>query len=504
MTDDVNPFLDLQQLDVRELEAAYHRLDVRAAQTPDGEELGYVVLASAYPQLPPDFDQQVEEVADAEYPTEAWALPVAHMLTEQEAQDYRQTFRNGTLADVVTDAGEHGLSTEWQRWDMPDISRFMAGSPHEMALTDWQPERDSLDFAPLDKADADLSSYPMMHRDFVAEAAREREANTVLEGTAWFEAWFEKSHIELLQPVNDTVNYAVVVQETDPWTRELMVEKYWKEPGGHLGLQSVTLDTWDSDDEKGREQAEQAREVLLEVHDERGLEAMMHKAELAAMQNDWLDGDRVDQRLFTQGPPDRFETLAQQLEGEINPYWHIDGEQIDDPEPSAHYWQMQHRPAQTPDRQPLGVALFVTEFPDLPPDFDAYVEQHGMDDSLYPSQARTLEVAHFADAVEARKFEAEFRGYLIPGLLDGPELAPEVAKLEGLSGEWQDLTQRDIIESMEPNRAVVRDPSDWHPYNPNAERDARIAAEGVYSDPIQQTFKRDETETASGTPELDF
>jgi len=371
----------------------------------------------------------------------------------------------------------------------------------ELAQTVDVTELDTEPYTPV-TLEPEAADYPTMYRDFVAEAAREREANAALEGAAWFEATFEKAEMELLQPVDDTVNYAVGVQAVDPWTLDLVVEKYWKEPNGYLGMDSLTINSYDAED--GREQGEQERAQLLEIFDGRGLEAMMHKAELTAMQHDWMDGDRADPRLFTQGPPDRFETLAQQLEGEINPYWNIDGEQIDDPEPPAHYWQMQHRPAQTPDGQPLGVALFVTEFPDLPPDFDAYIEQHGMDDSLYPSQARTLEVAHFADAVEARKFEAEFRGYLIPGLLDGPELAPEVAKLEGLSGEWQDLTQRDIIESMEPNRAVVRDPSDWHPYNPNAERDARIAAEGVYSDPIQQAFKHDEPETASGTPELDF
>ena len=38
----------------------------------------------------------------------------------------------------------------------------------------------------------------------------------------------------------------------------------------------------------------------------------------------------------------------------------------------------------------------------------------------------------------------------------------------------------------------------------NAERDARIAVEGLYTDPIQQVVERDEPEIASGTPELDF
>jgi hypothetical protein len=33
---------------------------------------------------------------------------------------------------------------------------------------------------------------------------------------------------------------------------------------------------------------------------------------------------------------------------------------------------------------------------------------------------------------------------------------------------------------------LTRDPVDWHPYNPHAERNARIEAEGLYTDPIQQ------------------
>ena len=350
--------------------------------------------------------------------------------------------------------------------------------------------------------EAEVTGASTTLEDVMAEADRKRDAHASLEGAAWFEATFEGT-AELLRPIHDTVNYGVVVQAVDPWTIELSVEKYWREPNGYLGLQSITLEDYDSDDGRSRGEAEQARDALLDVYDQRGLGAMMHKAELTAMQNDWIDGDRADPNLFTQGPPDRFETLAQQLQGEPNPYGNTDGEKLEDPEPPAHYWQVQHRPAQTPDGQPLGVALFVTEFPDLPPDFDALVERDGMDDSLYPSRARTLEMAHFTDAAEARKFEAEFRGYLIPGLLDGPELAPEVAKLEGLSGEWQVMTERDIIESMEPNRAVVRQPHDWHPYNPHAERDARIAAEGVYYDPIQQLTDRDEPEAQPDTPTLE-
>ena len=70
------------------------------------------------------------------------------------------------------------------------------------------------------------------------------------------------------------------------------------------------------------------------------------------------------------------------------------------------------------------------------------------------------------------KFEAEFRGYLVPGVMDGPELAPEVAKLEGLSGEWEDMDYRSIVDYMSGNRTIVREEGDWHLHNPNAEREA--------------------------------
>jgi hypothetical protein len=190
-------------------------------------------------------------------------------------------------------------------------------------------------------------------------------------------------------------------------------------------------------------------------------------------------GEEAEQVARDLNRPAEAETSGQDSRPPTPDSWEslLDHPTRDDPEPPAHYWQMQHRPAQTPDGQPLGVALFVTEFPDLPPDFNAHVERDGMDDSMYPSRARTLEMAHFTDVGEARRFETEFRQYLIPGVMDGPELAPEVAKLEGLSGAWQDLTEREIIESMEPNRAVVREPHDWHPHNPNAEREAQARFE---------------------------
>ncbi len=324
--------------------------------------------------------------------------------------------------------------------------------------------------------------YPTMYREFAAEAAREREANAVLEGTAWFEATFEKAEMELLQPVNDTVNYAVGVQAVDPWTLDLVVEKYWKEPDGYLGVDSLTINSYDAED--GREQGEQERAQLMEVFDARGLEAMMHKAELAAVQNDWLDGDRADPRLFTQGPLDRFETLAQQLEGEINPYWNTDGEKIEDPMPQPAvenpYWRLDPIPVNDPEGEPLGHALHMVVYPGVERDPDAVGSPAMAEDE----PLRILEMAHFETTEAVDAFGKEFNGYLIPGLLEGPELAVEVARLEGLPVEWKTLEGDDLKAYQNAELTLTRDPGGWHPYNPNAERDARIASEGVYSDPL--------------------
>lgn len=369
----------------------------------------------------------------------------------------------------------------------------------ELAQTVDVTELDTEPYTPV-TIEPEAPDYPTMYREFAAEAERQREANAALEGAAWFDATFEKSQRELLGSDDESVRYALVVQEADPWTLELAVEKYWREPNGYLGTQSVTLNTYDPD--TGREQAESERDVLLEVREQHGLEAMMHKAELTAMHNDWLDGDRADPRLFTQGPPDRFETLAQRLEGEINPYWNTSGERIENPESlpaqierDNSYWRLDRREVVDPEGEKLGQAMFCTVFPDAKdpvPDFDT------------PLRAQVLEMAHFETPQAVEKFEAEFRGYLIPGLLDGPELAVEVARLEGLPAEWKTLEGDDLKAYQNAELTLIRDAAEWHPYNPNAERDARIASEGLYADPIHQVVERDEPETVSSTPELDF
>ncbi len=132
----------------------------------------------------------------------------------------------------------------------------------------------------------------------------------------------------------------------------------------------------------------------------------------------------------------------------------VEAHTVDPPEMERHYWQMHTVAVETPDGQPLGAALVVTEYPQLPPDFSG-----DLPDDV---ESRTLEMAHFPSVEAAEKFEQDFRSYLVPGLLDAPELAKEVAKLEGLSGEW--------IE-MEGN-SLVREADEWQVHDPQVERDA--------------------------------
>jgi hypothetical protein len=348
---------------------------------------------------------------------------------------------------------------------------FTTSRQREMNL----PNVAEMDTEPLEPVIDPIASW-------MAHADAEREANAALEGEAWFAATFDRPERQLLQPLDETVNYAVVVQAVDPWTDELAVEKYWKLPGGYLGIDGLTLQTFDSDDEAARAKADADCLGLLETYDERGLEGMMHQAELAAMQGGWLDGNRLDTHLFRQGPPDRFETLAQQLADERNPFWNTDGDSLQTPEPGSwdeliareaekpseelpqtpfdRLWHVYDRPVETPDGAPLGHSLYLTYYPEI--HVDAFADDV-FSDADYPTHAKTLEMARFETAAQAQKFAKDFEGYIAPGLLDPPELAEEVAKLEGLPVAWQDLGYHDIVDYMSGDGRVMREAEGWHP-----------------------------------------
>lgn len=331
-----------------------------------------------------------------------------------------------------------------------------------------------------------------------------------------FREQFADSEYRLLEPVDPTVNYSLEVMAADPWTLELTADKWWLEGDGSVGhegqtLKTYSLESYEWEREIEREVAAMDQEGLYRTYQEGGLEAAMRHAEAFAVENDQLDPSRAEGRLFQQGPPDRFSTLREadlaglngmpiaenvrditdddttELPAVSTPEpesWDalIAAQANEEPDPERHYWQLYYRPVETPEGERLGTALFVTEFPQLSPDFDKYVDENGMDDSIYPTEARTVEMAHLPSEDGARKFEEEFRSYLVPGLLDGPELAPQVAKLEGLSGEWEDMDYRSIVGYMSGDRTIVREESDWHLHNPNAEREAQEKGERLPND----------------------
>lgn len=117
-----------------------------------------------------------------------------------------------------------------------------------------------------------------------------------------------------------------------------------------------------------------------------------------------------------------------------------------------------------------------------------------------------LEMAHFETTEAADKFGKEFNGYLMPGLLDGPELAQEVARLEGLPLAWKALEGDDLKAYQNLNLTLTRDPADWHLYNPQAERDARIAAEGLSADLPHPSivFEDEAAEVKVSAPDFDL
>ena len=139
-----------------------------------------------------------------------------------------------------------------------------------------------------------------------------------------------------------------------------------------------------------------------------------------------------------------------------------------------------------PDGEPLGHALPIVVYDGIENDPEA-IGTPAMDEN---EPFHMLEMAHFETLQASDKFGEEFKGYLMPGLLE------EVTRLEGHPVEWKTLDGQELDDYRDLKLTLTHDPSDWHLYNPNAERDARIEAEGLYTDPIHQFTKLDEDESA--------
>lgn len=114
------------------------------------------------------------------------------------------------------------------------------------------------------------------------------------------------------------------------------------------------------------------------------------------------------------------ETLAQQLEGEINPYWNTNrGEdRRPSPQPGVEnpYWRLDPMPVNDPDGEPLGHALHMVVYPGVERDPDAVGSPALAADEPF----RMLEMAHFETTAAVDAFGKEFNGYLVPGLLGSP------------------------------------------------------------------------------------
>ena len=297
----------------------------------------------------------------------------------------------------------------------------------------------------------------------------------------------------VLEPLDPNVNYALVVQTDDPDKLELALEKSWQGTDGVVETASQTLQTYNDYD-----LALADRDALMDVYDERGLQAMMNKAELQATKNEHLDPHRADLGLFDAGPPDRFTTLAQQLEGEVNPYWNVADEietAVENP-----YWRLDTIPVNDPEGEPLGHALHMVVYDGVAQNPD----QIGTPTLSENEPFRMLEMAHFETAEAADKFGKDFKGYLIPDVLEGPELAEEVAKLEGHSVDWKALEGDDLKAYQDGELTLTREPSDWKPYNPNAERDARIETEGLTIDPSFTIPNENVPKVEAVSPDLDL
>ncbi len=438
--------------------------------------------------------EAVKRWRDGSQDREAY-LPIAQYgMSEEAAHDQAELndMRETNGLEAAMNLAESMAVSSGTLHDGRDDPRLFTDGPPDPFTTNAERDRAETEFV---REYGEKDTQPLLPVTVELEAQVDR-----------FRDQFVDSAYHLLEPVDPTVNYSFEVMPADPWTLELTADKWWLENDGSVGhegqtLQTYSLESFEWEREIEREVAAIDVENMHRTYQDEGLEAAMRRAEGIAVANHELDPNRADGRLFTEGPPDHFTTVREvQLMGldaapsdatirditndetqelpavapEPGSWDELVAQQIDDePEPERHYWQMHYRPVETPDGESLGTALFVTEFPQLPPDFDNYIDANGMDDSVYPTEARTLEMAHFADEKDAAKFDAEFRGYLVPGVMDGPELAPEVAKLQGLSGEWEKMDYRGIVDYMSGSRTVVQAESEWHLHDPNAEREAQ-------------------------------
>ncbi|MEL6526600.1 MAG: hypothetical protein AAFQ07_12920, partial [Chloroflexota bacterium] len=251
------------------------------------------------------------------------------------------------------------------------------------------------------------------------------------------------------------------------------------------------------------ESAEVDDDELVELREKEGLQAAMNLAETLAVEGGYLDGNRDDPRMFFKenAPSDPFVTdrereLAEKAwELETEEFetvdeldWDVETtefEVLDENIVENPYWHLDTLPVNTPDGEPLGHALHIVVYDTVAQPTDTV----GSPEIPEDASLRMMELAHFETPDAAEDFSTAFVGYVKPDVLEGPELAVEVARLEGLPASWKtlDYEEREQYRAFDYN--LERTPEQWHLHNPQAERDARIEAEGMNQDtipPIEQ------------------
>jgi hypothetical protein len=219
------------------------------------------------------------------------------------------------------------------------------------------------------------------------------------------------------------------------------------------------------------------------------LEAL-HEQGVSALQDDWerlksqpavalLDSESADVEVSVLTPR---EEIAKWLEFDLNP----DTDALTS-NPTSPYWQLTSLPVATPEGEALGYALHLWVYPGLEN------QPETLPDIPEGEPFQWLEMGHFKTREAADRFGEEFKGYLMPDVLEAPELAVCVASLEGLPEHWQSFEEKDLQALQTGTLTLIRDPQAWHVYNPFAEQEARIQSEGWYSDPLMN-IQTDSTE----------
>lgn len=238
--------------------------------------------------------------------------------------------------------------------------------------------------------------------------------------------------------------------------------------------------------------------------DEDRLQDAMQLVEQEAVDELMLEPDRHDPRLFTQGPLDPFQTMREEeIDDELAKYgvtwrethqWETESTNSRESEVNVinhPYWRLDSLLVNNPEGKSLGHALHMVIYPDIPAGQNLEITED--------TPFQMMEMAHFETKQQMENFREEFHSFLKPDVLEGPELAQEVARLEGLSAEYTTLEGQELHDYRNAELTLMRTPEHWHPHNPNAEREVRIKAEGLYNDSIY-----DPIYDSSSNDDIDF